>query len=199
MLILFYKYIKGKHYIVFLRIFFNLFFMKNYIFYFLISLLILACKTEKENLNIDFTTEFESSNGLETSTYDQVISFYKLLADTYMSVAIYEMGKTDSGNSLHLVTFNPNRSFEYEFSDKKDKNILLINNGIHPGESDGIDASMMLIRDLAQNKIESPKNTIISVIPIYNIGGALNRNRPLAPIRMVPKNMVSEEMPEIMI
>ena len=150
--------------------------MKNHLLYFLISLLFLACNSEKETINIDFTTEFEASKGLETSTYNQVISFYKRLADAYISVAIYEMGKTDSGKPLHLVTFNPNRSFEYEFSDKEDKNILLINNGIHPGESDGIDASMMLIRDLAQNKIESPKNTIISVIPIYNIGGALNRN-----------------------
>lgn len=136
----------------------------------------ISCNSNKKNEATNFTTIFEASNGLETSTYEQVIAFYKQLADTYISVAIYEMGRTDSGKPLHLVTFNPNRSFEFEFSDKKNKNILLINNGIHPGESDGIDASMMLIRDLAQNKIESPKNTIISVIPIYNIGGALNRN-----------------------
>ncbi|MDB4851731.1 hypothetical protein OAH61_04905, partial [Flavobacteriaceae bacterium] len=47
-----------------------------------------------------------------------------------------------------------------------------------PGESDGIDASMLLLRDIVQN--DSLKNiyqnTIISVIPIYNIGGSLNRN-----------------------
>jgi len=150
--------------------------MKNSLLYLLFSLLFFACNSEKETINIDFTTEFEASNGQETSTYDQVILFYKQLADTYMSVAIYEMGKTDSGKLLHLVTFNPNRGFESEFSSRKDKNILLINNGIHPGESDGIDASMMLIRDLAQGKINSPLNTIIAVIPLYNIGGALNRN-----------------------
>ncbi len=157
--------------------------MKKISLLFLLFVIIISCSSDKKNENIDFTTNFEASNGLETSTYDQVIAFYKLLAETYVSVAIYEMDNTDSGKPLHLVTFNPNRSFEpalsvdrYEFSDKEDKNILLINNGIHPGESDGIDASMLLIRDLAQNKIESPKNTIISVIPIYNIGGALNRN-----------------------
>jgi len=135
-----------------------------------------SCNSEKKEINYDFTTVFETSNGTETATYDQVIEYYTQLADQYPSVAIYNMDRTDSGKRLHLVTFNPNRSFEYEFSDEKDQNILLINNGIHPGESDGIDASMMLIRDLAQNKIETPVNTIIAVIPVYNIGGALNRN-----------------------
>jgi hypothetical protein len=43
-------------------------------------------------------------------------------------------------------------------------------------EADGIDATMQLFRDLALGKIKVPQNTIISTIPIYNIGGALNRN-----------------------
>ena len=141
-----------------------------------IIVIFVSCSSEKKEVTYDFTTVFESSNGTETATYEQVIEFYTQLADQYKSVAIYEMDRTDSGKRLHLVTFNPNRSFEYEFSKDKGKNILLINNGIHPGESDGIDASMMLIRDLAQEKIEAPKKTIIAVIPVYNIGGALNRN-----------------------
>jgi hypothetical protein len=33
-----------------------------------------------------------------------------------------------------------------------------------------------LFRDLALGKIKAPKNTVIVTIPIYNIGGALNRN-----------------------
>ena len=58
------------------------------------------------------------------------------------------------------------------------KNKVLINNGIHPGESDGIDASMLLLRDIVQNDSlkKSYQNTLIAVIPIYNIGGSLNRN-----------------------
>ncbi len=45
-----------------------------------------------------------------------------------------------------------------------------------PGESDGIDATMMFFRDLAQDSIAIPENTVIATIPIYNVGGALNRN-----------------------
>jgi hypothetical protein len=53
---------------------------------------------------------------------------------------------------------------------------MLINNGIHPGEPDGIDASMMLLRDAAEGRIRIPDNVVLAVIPVYNIGGALNRN-----------------------
>jgi hypothetical protein len=47
----------------------------------------------------------------------------------------------------------------------------LINNGIHAGEPDGIDATMQLFRDLALGKIKVPQNTIIDH-SVYNIGGA---------------------------
>ena len=146
---------------------------------FLVSISILfffSCASEKKDKDFDFTTVFETSNGLETATYPEVVTFYEQLAETHNSIAMYTMGKTDSGEPLHLITFNPNRTFESEFSGESRKNVLLINNGIHPGESDGIDASMMLLRDLADGKVEAPKNTIIAVIPVYNIGGALNRN-----------------------
>jgi len=149
--------------------------MKKFFFLLLIFTLI-SCNSNKKETSYDYMTTFERSEGTETATYPEVIDFYEQLAEEYRSVVIYEMGNTDSGEPLHLVTFNPDRSFESEFSAEDDKNILLIINGIHPGESDGVDASMMLFRDLAQDKIDTPKNTIIAVIPVYNIGGALNRN-----------------------
>jgi hypothetical protein len=56
------------------------------------------------------------------------------------------------------------------------KRIILINNGIHPGEPDGIDASMMLVRDIVEGKKRLPGNVILAIIPVYNIGGCLNRS-----------------------
>ncbi len=142
----------------------------------LIVCVLCSCGSDPDPSEFDFETRFEKSAGKETATYEEVTAFYENLSEAYNSVAIYEMDRTDSGEPLHLVTFNPDRSFESEFADRRDKNILLINNGIHPGESDGIDASMMLVRDMAEGKIPAPENTIIAVIPVYNIGGALNRN-----------------------
>jgi hypothetical protein len=139
----------------------------------LISGSISAQKTLK-----DFTTTFEKSKGTETATYQETIAFYKDLAAAYPEISLLEMGETDSGFPLHLVVFNASIEFDFNKIHLSKKNIILINNAIHPGESDGVDASMMLLRDLVQdkNKIKKLKNVVLAVIPIYNIGGALNRN-----------------------
>jgi len=86
------------------------------------------------------------------------------------------VGDTDSGKPLHIVTLNMSGSGDNFESLRQNNRILLINNGIHPGESDGIDATMLLYRDFVQGHIEAPKNTVIVTIPIYNVGGSLNRN-----------------------
>ncbi len=141
------------------------------------TLLVFSCNTSEKDIlkNFDFTTLFEKSNGTETPTYSEVITYYKNLAKGYAEINIQEIGITDSGNPLQMVTLNPDREFDFE-TIRKTKRVLLINNGIHPGESDGIDATMMLFRDIVQGKIEAPKNTVLVTIPVYNIGGALNRN-----------------------
>ncbi len=140
------------------------------------AILTLTSCSNKTNVKFNFETKFEQSEGFETATYDEIVTFYEQLAAEYPTISVYDMQKTDSGERLQLVTYNPNRTFESEFSGERDKALILINNGIHPGESDGIDASMMLMRDLAEGKTTSPSNTIVAVIPVYNIGGALNRN-----------------------
>ena len=146
--------------------------MKKIALLFLVGFIYFSCEEDKTP---NFTTVFETSNGTKTPTYNEVIEFYKQLADSYSKVHIQAIGETDSGEPLHLVTLNPDSNFNFE-SIKKDKRIILINNGIHPGEPDGIDATMLLFRDLVQGKIKMPKNVVLATIPIYNIGGSLNRN-----------------------
>ncbi|WP_299248647.1 M14 family metallopeptidase [uncultured Aquimarina sp.] len=140
-------------------------------------LIIFSCNTSEKKYveNIDFTTIFEKSDGSETPTYPEVITYYKNLSEVYPEINIQEIGMTDSGYPLHMITLNPDKEFNFE-KIRQTKRILLINNGIHPGESDGIDATMLLFRDIAKGTIEAPKNTVLVAIPIYNIGGALNRN-----------------------
>ncbi|HQX97783.1 MAG TPA: M14 family metallopeptidase, partial [Chitinophagaceae bacterium] len=69
-----------------------------------------------------------------------------------------------------------NGDSNFENIRKNNKRIILINNGIHPGEPDGIDASMLLVRDIVQNKYKIPDNIVLAFIPVYNIGGCLNRS-----------------------
>jgi len=141
----------------------------------LITLLVFFFASAISKNNDNLTTVFEQSNGFETATYTQVIEYYNLLANKFPQISISEMGKTDSGKPLHTVVFNHGGKQSFD-EIHKNKTVLLINNGIHPGESDGIDASMMLFRDLANGKLTVPKTTVIVTIPVYNIGGSLNRN-----------------------
>ncbi|MBA6153763.1 M14 family metallopeptidase [Gelidibacter maritimus] len=146
--------------------------MRTVLIFFFISLSVIA--QEKISPN-DYLTVFEKSNGLKTGTYQEVIAYYQRLADSYSQIHLDSIGTTDSGKPLHLVTFNPDGIFNFE-TIRKTKQTMLINNGIHPGEPDGIDATMLLFRDLAQGKIKAPMHTVLVTIPIYNVGGSLNRN-----------------------
>jgi len=141
----------------------------------MLLVLVVSCKSETTTSNFDFTTTFETSNGTQTPEYSEVISYYEELAEAYPEINMQAVGKTDSGNPLHIITLNPDKSFDFD-AIRKDKRILLVNNGIHPGESDGIDATMMLLRDIVQGKIDMPEKTVIVAIPVYNVGGSLNRN-----------------------
>ena len=137
--------------------------------------LLWSCDPEVEKEVINYQTPFELGTGNETATYYEILDFYIRLAKEFPEINIQSIGETDIGLPLHIVTFNPDGDFNFE-KIREDKSIVLINNGIHPGESDGIDATLLVFRDLAVGKLQAPENTVIATIPVYNIGGALNRN-----------------------
>jgi len=119
---------------------------------------------------------FEKTGGKESATYFEAIDWYKNLDKLSAKVLVREMGMTDAGYPLHLVLVSNDGKFDAAQWHKQNKAVILINNGIHPGEPDGIDASMMLVRDIVTGKIKLPGNIALAFIPVYNIGGCLNRN-----------------------
>lgn len=121
-------------------------------------------------------TIFETSNGTKTPTYQQAIEWWQKLDAQSGKVKMLTMGPTDAGFPLHLVVVSNNGDYNFDNIHKNNKRVLLINNGIHPGEPDGIDASMLLARDIVVNKVKLPDNIVLAIIPVYNIGGCLNRS-----------------------
>ena len=160
--------------------------MKNYfILYFLITTSSIFAQQ----------TPYEKSNGTETATYFQTIEFYKNLDKQSPHILVKEMGMTDAGYPLDLVLVSNDGKFDPSIWHKQNKVVILINNGIHPGEPDGIDASMMLVRDInnyykQQERRKKatrpipisikfkglPDKVVLAIIPVYNIGGSLNRS-----------------------
>lgn len=123
-------------------------------------------------------TPFELSKDKNyTATYAEVISYYQKLSKLYpQQMKMINYGATDAGKPLTLIVLSKDRVFDPALIKKQDKRVLLINNGIHPGEPEGIDASMMLVRDLLK-KNEVPKDVVLCFIALYNIDGNLNRGQ----------------------
>lgn len=119
---------------------------------------------------------FEKSDGKESATYFEAIDWYQQLDKAAAQVSVKPMGMTDAGYPLHLVLVSADGKFDPVKWHQQNKVVILINNGIHPGEPDGIDASMLLVRDIVSKKIKLPDNVALAFIPVYNIGGCLNRN-----------------------
>ncbi|HNF38417.1 MAG TPA: M14 family metallopeptidase [Chitinophagaceae bacterium] len=122
------------------------------------------------------TTRFEQSSGKESPTYFEIADWWKKLDEKSGKVKMLTMGMTDAGYPLHLIVVSNNGDYNFENIRKNNKRIILINNGIHPGEPDGIDASMLLARDIVINKYKISDNVVLAIIPVYNIGGCLNRS-----------------------
>jgi hypothetical protein len=109
-----------------------------------------------------------------TKTYAEVIAGYKSLDKPNDIMDISEWGKTDAGLPLTAVVLSADQIFSPAM--KEDKCVIMINNAIHPGEPDGVDASIQLVRLYLANPNLLPKNVVLVIIPIYNIDGYLNRD-----------------------
>ena len=116
----------------------------------------------------NYQTPYEKGNGNQTTTYVEMVKFYGDLANNFKTISIESFGTDDNGEPIKVVLFNNSK-------DKNDPSIL-INNGIHPGEPDGIDATMLMMRDYATGKL-SVKNLRIAAVQAYNISGMLRRGK----------------------
>ena len=120
-------------------------------------------------------TPYEKSKDRNvTAQYAEVISFYEALDKKYPQMQMQTAGPTDIGKPLHVVILSRDKVFDPAAIRRQNKRVLLINNGIHPGEPEGIDATMMMARNLLEQD-QLPKDVVICIIPVYNIGGSLNR------------------------
>ncbi len=141
---------------------------------FFINLLLMLQPSRPDH---ELLTPFEKGNGNQTCTYEECIAWYQQLDHKFEEVKMLTYGNTSVGKPLHLVVISKDKIFLPEEIRRSNKRIYLINNGIHPGEPDGIDASMMFARDVlmeeALNKILG--HVVIIIIPVYNVSGMLNR------------------------
>src|SRR5690348_3721851 len=107
----------------------------RYIFLFSFILLysVLGAQKPKPKVLVDqahLLTRFDTSQGKETPTYEEIIAFWKKMDAASPMVKMMEMGPTDAGYPLHLVLVSSEKDFDIASIKAKKKTIILINNGI---------------------------------------------------------------------
>jgi hypothetical protein len=108
-------------------------------------------------------------------TYDEAIRIYARLDSSHEKALLIKYGLTDCGKPLHLFVMSEDKLFDPVEIRKQKKLVLLINNGIHPGEPDGIDASIRIAQEYLSGSKKLPRNVIICIVPVFNIDGSLDR------------------------
>ena len=123
-------------------------------------------------------TPFEKHKTNYSASYEECRDWYKSADSAYQTIQVNDYGLTDGGHPLQLAIYSADKDFDPVSLHHKNKMIILIMNAIHPGEPEGVDASMLLLRDIATNNnwTEIMKNVVVCIIPQYNLEGVINRN-----------------------
>ncbi len=118
-------------------------------------------------------THFEISGMTESPDYNSTIKYFEKFERNFSSVKTKDIGTTPQGRKIKLVIVSKDKAFTPEQARKTNKAVVLIQNGIHPGEIEGKDACMLLLREIlvTKEKAHLLDNLIILIIPVLNIDG----------------------------
>ena len=119
-----------------------------------------------------------SFSGSTTPAWAETIEAFRELADTRSGATMSVMGTDDNGSPMHLFVLHDGTFPHPDSLRAAGKSILWITNGIHPGEPDGVDASLLLARALLDSDqyMGLLANTAVCIVPVYNVSGAQQRN-----------------------
>jgi hypothetical protein len=118
---------------------------------------------------------FAQFSGNQTPTYPNLVNFYDSLAQK-KQVELFNMGQSDYGLPIYLCVLNGAKDSLKTIEKLKTSTNIFINNGIHPGEPDGINACGLLTLDYIKGKLKIDPNVTFSFILCYNVDGMMVRS-----------------------
>jgi hypothetical protein len=125
-----------------------------------------------------FITPYEQGNSNQSTTWGECIAFYEALARRFPHVLSFGViGSTDCGHPIHAGVVSADGVFDRAQIKHDARPVFFNNNGIHPGEPEGIDTCMALVRDFCEDpsRLAALGRTVFVFIPIYNVDGSINR------------------------
>lgn len=116
-------------------------------------------------------TRPEATNHLETSRYDDVLSFMKTLAAASPRIRLTTYGYTHEGRAMPLAVIGaPDASPQAVLATGKIR--VFLQGNIHAGEVEGKEALLQLLRSVAKGERDDWfRHVVLLVTPIYNADG----------------------------
>jgi murein tripeptide amidase MpaA len=153
------------------------------------SILLIIFSVNALLAQVNLKTIFEESGYRSTSDYNKTVDYFKKLASHSKFAELKTFGISPQGRELKYLIVSKDKIFDPESGKRSGKAIILINNGIHAGEIEGKDASMLMLREMIVTKENENllDNLILLIIPIFNVDGherkspynRINQNGPL--------------------
>lgn len=139
------------------------------IYFVFILLSFVSC--DKQIQTLDFQLPFETSDGLKTATYDETLAFCEAVAKS-PNVHFTDYGRSSQGYLLPLLIVDKEGLHTPAQIRNAGRVVLFVEANIHPGEPDGNDAMMLLLRDIVFGEKQYLLNNVsILFAPIVNPDG----------------------------
>jgi len=135
------------------------------------------------------TLLYERSHFVESGSYAEAVSFCETLAKRSPFAKIIRFGTSPEGRPMIALLMSAKKEFTPQALAKSPRPLIFVNNGIHAGEIEGKDASLMLVRGML---LEGKHKDLFQganwlMIPIYNVDGherkskynRINQNGPI--------------------
>lgn len=147
----------------------------------------------KPSLNIppDWFTRFELSDQKDSPRYAETMAYFNKLAAASPYAKVFSFGVSPQGRDLNYLVAANGNEFQPQQAHSSWKAIVLIQNGIHAGEIEGKDASMLLLREIlvTKEKHHLLDKLILLFIPIFNVDGHEQRASTNRPNQNGPREM----------
>ena len=140
----------------------------------------------------NWTTPAEAAQFRTTPSYAQTLAYLQRLQQTAPGkIKLETFGMTPQGRPMTVVIASDDGSFTPDAARAAHKAVVLVQAGIHPGEIEGKDAGLMLLRDIAVSG-RYPHlldHVVLIYIPVYNVDGHEHSS---------PYNRINQNGPESM-
>ena len=144
------------------------------------------------------TLTVEKTNYVSTGRYEEALAFCEALAELSPMAQVVNIGRSPQGRRMVALVVSENPGAVMVGENRGEKPLVFVQNGIHPGEIEGKDATLMLVRqllglgkakDYPDYSADILEKVDLVIIPVFSVDGHE---------RMSPYNRINQNGPDEM-